>query len=43
MKPFSDEFLAELLWKAAIHADETVVQVNREPGQNVMAESCIWA
>ena len=43
MKPFSDAFLAELLRQAAIHADETVVQVNKEPGRDATAESRIWA
>ena len=43
LKPFSDEFLRELLKKAVVHADETVVQVNREPGREATAESRIWA
>lgn len=43
LKPFSDAFLAELLRQASIHADETVVQVNKEPGRDATAESCIWA
>ena len=43
LKPFSDAFLAELLRQAAIHADETVVQVNKEPGRDATAESRIWA
>ena len=43
MKPFSDAFLRELLKQAAIHADETVVQVNKEPGRDATAESRIWA
>ena len=33
LKPFSDAFLRELLKQAVIHADETVVQVNKEPGR----------
>ncbi len=41
LKPFSDAFLAELLRQAAIHADETVVQVNKEPGRDATAESRI--
>lgn len=32
LKPFSDTFLSELLRQAVIHADETVQQVNKEPG-----------
>ena len=43
LKPFSDAFLAELLRKAVIHADETVLQLNREPGREATAESRIWA
>ncbi len=43
LKPFSDAFLRELLQQAVIHADETVVQVNKEPGRDVTAESRIWA
>ncbi len=43
LKPFSDAFLRELLKQAAIHADETVVQVNKEPGREATAESRIWA
>ena len=43
LKPFSDAFLRELLKQAAIHADETVVQVNKEPGRDATAESRIWA
>ena len=43
LKPFSDAFLRELLKQAAIHADETVVQVNKEPGRAATAESRIWA
>ena len=43
LKPFSDAFLAELLRQAVIHADETVVQVNKEPGRDATAESRIWA
>lgn len=36
-------FLAELLRQAAIHADETVVQVNKEPGREATEKSRIWA
>ena len=43
LKPFSDAFLAELLRQAVIHADETVLQVNKEPGRKAAAESRIWA
>ena len=43
LKPFGDAFLAELLRQAAIHADETVVQVNKVPGRDATAESRIWA
>ena len=43
LKPFSDAFLAELLRQAVIHADETVLQVNKEPGRDATAESRIWA
>lgn len=43
LKPFSDAFQQELLRQAAIHADETVVQVNKEPGRDATAESRIWA
>ena len=43
LKPFSDTFLRELLKQAVIHADETVVQVNKEPGREATAESRIWA
>ena len=43
LKPFSDAFLAELLRQAVIHADETVLQVNKEPGREAAAESRIWA
>lgn len=43
LKPFSDTFLAELLRQAVIHADETVLQVNKEPGREATAQSCIWA
>ena len=39
LKPFSDAFLRELLKQAVIHADETVVQVNKEPGREATAES----
>ena len=34
LKPFSDAFLAELLRQAVFHADETVLQVNKEPGRD---------
>ena len=43
LKPFSDAFLKELLQLAAIHADETALQVNKEPGRAATAESRIWA
>ena len=43
LKPFSDAYLAELLRQTVIHADETVLQVNREPGRDATAESRIWA
>ena len=43
LKPFSDTFLAELLRQAVIHADETVLQVNKEPGREATGQSCIWA
>ena len=43
LKPFSDAFLAELLRQAVVHADETVLQVNKEPGREATAESRIWA
>ena len=43
LKPFSDAFLVELLRQRVIHADETVLQVNREPGREATAESRIWA
>lgn len=43
LKPFSDAFLSELLRQAVIHADETVLQVNKEPGREATAESRIWA
>ena len=43
LKPFSEAFLAELLRQKVIHADETVLQVNKEPGREATAESRIWA
>ena len=43
LKPFSDALLTELLRQAVIHADETVLQVNKEPGRNATDESRIWA
>ena len=43
LKPFSDAFLRELFRQAVIHADETVLQVNKEPGREATAESRIWA
>ena len=43
LKPFNDAFLAELLQQAVVHADETVLQVNKEPGREATAESRIWA
>ena len=36
-------FLRELLRQGVIHADETVLQVNKEPGRKAAAESRIWA
>ena len=43
LKPFSDALLKELLQQTVIHADETVLQVNKEPGRAATAESRIWA
>ena len=43
LRLFSDAFRKELLNQAVIHADETVVQVNREPGRAATEESRIWA
>ncbi len=43
LRPFSDRFLEELLKQSVIHADETVLQVNREPGRDATDESRIWA
>lgn len=43
LKPFNDAFLSELLLHAVIHADETVLRVNKEPGREATAESRIWA
>ena len=43
LKPFSDAFIRELLQQRVIHADETALQVNREPGRAPNAESRIWA
>ncbi len=43
LKPFIDAFLRELLKQKVIHADETVVQINKEPGRDATAESRIWA
>lgn len=43
LKPFSDAFLRELLQQAVIHADETMIRVNKEPGRAATAESRIWA
>ena len=43
LKPFSEAFKKELLRQSAIHADETVLQVNKEPGRDAAAESRIWA
>ena len=42
LKPFSDAYLGELIQRAVIHADETVLQVNKEPGRAATAESRIW-
>ena len=43
LKPFSDAFLAELIQQQVIHADETVLQVNKEPERKATQESRIWA
>ncbi len=43
LKPFIEAFLSELLRQPVIHADETVLQVNKEPGRDAAAESRIWA
>ena len=43
LKPFSDAFREELLKQEVVHADETVLQVNREPGKKATEESRIWA
>lgn len=43
LKPLSNAFLRELLQQSVIHADETVIQVNKEPGRAATAESRIWA
>jgi len=43
LKPFTDVFLKELLRQEVIHADETVLQVNKEPGRDATEESRIWA
>ncbi len=43
LKPFCEAFLKELLRQRVIHADETVLQVNKEPGRAATAESRIWA
>ena len=43
LKPFSEAFRNELFRQAVIHADETVLQVNKEPGREAAAESRIWA
>ena len=43
VKPFSEAFLAELPLQAVIHADKTVLHVNKEPGREVTTESRIWA
>ena len=43
LRPFSEAFLKELKGQAVIHADETVLQVNREPGRAATEESRIWA
>lgn len=40
---FREQFLQELLAQKVIHADETVLQVNKEPGKAAAAESRIWA
>jgi len=43
LRPFGEAFMEELLRQSAIHADETVLQVNKEPGRKATAESRIWA
>ena len=43
LKRFSEAFKEELLKQEVIHADETVLQVNREPGRKATEESRIWA
>ena len=43
LKPFCEAFKRELLRQPAIHSDETVLQVNKEPGRAATAESRIWA
>ena len=43
LKPFSDAFLRELIKQAVFHADETVVQVKKEPGRETTTESRIRA
>ncbi len=43
LKPFSEAYRQELLRQPVIHADETVLQVNKEPGRDATAESRIWA
>ncbi len=43
LKPLGDAFLRELLEQTVIHADETVLQVNKEPGRDATDESRFWA
>jgi hypothetical protein len=43
LKPFNEAFRQELLRQPVIHADETVLQVNKEPGRDATAGSRIWA
>ena len=43
LKPFSEAFKQEMLRQPVIHADETVLQVNKEPGREATAKSRIWA
>jgi transposase len=43
LKPFNEAYRQELLRQPVIHADETVLQVNKEPGRDATAGSRIWA
>ncbi len=42
LKPIYAKMKAELLESAAIHADETVVQVLHEPGRKATTDSRMW-